>query len=201
MSYFKNDRLFQLESGSAEGCPITESISSALRREYREVHSAVKVIGRETGVNPRAIRNWYEGVNAPNCGHLVALARHTPVIVEAFLGLVGYGEIWELYQEQTTLQDNSMRKGKAGSSGTKYSDKDVTIDITINRKTASRLNQRQLWFLGRLQRGDAPNADAIARTWGVTLRTARRDVAALGGMDLISFVGAKKTGCYILKAA
>ena len=196
MSFFKNDRLFPSESITHENGAITELISKALRQEYEEVHSAVKVIGRQTGVNPRAIRNWYEGVNAPNCGHLVVLARHTPVIVEAFLGLVGYGDLWELYQKKTSSQDNAMNRAKTSLSNAKYSDKNVTIQVTVDRDTASRLNQRQLWFLGRLQRGDAPNADAIAKTWGVTLRTARRDVAALLGLRLVRFVGANKTGYY-----
>lgn len=199
MSFFKNDRLFPSESITHENGAITELISQALRQEYEEVHSAVKVIGRQTGVNPRAIRNWYEGVNAPNCGHLVVLARHTPVIVEAFLGLAGYGEIWELYQERTALQDNSMGRRKSAYSSVEYSDRNVIIDVAVDRKTASRLNQRQLWFLGRLQRGEAPNADAIAKTWAVTLRTARRDVAALAGMKLVRFVGANKTGHYELE--
>lgn len=196
MSFFKNDRLFPSESITHENGAITELISQALRQEYEEVHSAVKVIGRQTGVNPRAIRNWYEGVNAPNCGHLVALARHTPVIVEAFLGLVGYGDLWELYQEKTWSQDNTMNRAKTCLSNAKYSDSNVTIQVTVDLDTASRLNQRQLWFLGRLQRGDAPNADAIAKTWGVTLRTARRDVAALVALELARFVGPNKTGQY-----
>lgn len=196
MSFFKNDRLFPSESTTHENGAITELISQALRQEYEEVHSAVKVIGRQTGVNPRAIRNWYEGVNAPNCNHLVVLARHTPVIVEAFLGLVGYAGLWELYQEKTSSQDNAMSRRKTGRSNAKYSDKNVTIQVTVDLDMASRLNQRQLWFLGRLQRGGAPNAEAIATTWAVTLRTARRDVAALAGMNLVRFVGANKTGHY-----
>lgn len=196
MSFFKNDRLFPSESTTHENGSITELISQALRQEYEEVHSAVKVIGRQTGVNPRAIRNWYEGVNAPNCNHLVVLARHTPVIVEAFLGLVGYAGLWELYQEKTLSQDNTMSRRKTGHSNAKYNDNNVTIQVTVDLDMASQLNQRQLWFLGRLQRGGAPNADAIATTWAVTLRTARRDVAALAGMNLVRFVGANKTGHY-----
>lgn len=196
MSFCKNDRLFPSKSNTPESGAITELISQALRQEYEEVHSAVKVIGRQTGVNPRAIRNWYEGVNAPNCNHLVTLARHTPVIVEAFLGLVGYSDIWELYKEQISLQDNSMRKGRTAISGGKYDDKNVTITVTVDLETASHLNQRQLWFLGRLQRGDAPKADILAKTWGVTLRTARRDVAAMTALGLVRFVGSNKAGHY-----
>lgn len=89
-----------------------------------------------------------------------------------------------------------MGRRKSAYSSVEYSDRNVIIDVAVDRKTASRLNQRQLWFLGRLQRGDSPNADAIAKTWAVTLRTARRDVAALAGMKLVRFVGANKTGHY-----
>lgn len=92
-----------------------------------------------------------------------------------------------------------MSRVKTNISNAKYSDNNVTIQVTVDLDTASRLNQRQLWFLGRLQRGDAPHADAIAKTWGVTLRTARRDVAALVALKLARFVGPNKTGHYELK--
>lgn len=196
MSFLKSDRLFPIEPELSHERHVADFIAQALRQEYEEVHSAVKVIGRQTGAHPRAIRNWYDGVNAPNCTHLITLARHTPVILETFLGLTGHKTIWEFYRKHGNGHDYSMRIRKIASKANSYDDKFVTINVSVALKIGGELNQRQLWFLGRLQGGDTPKAEAIVLLWGVTLRTARRDVAGLVEKGLVQFVGANKTGFY-----
>jgi len=199
MSFLKSDRLFPIEPDLSNERHVADFIAQALRHEYEEVHSAVKVIGRQTGAHPRAIRNWYDGVNAPNCTHLITLARHTPVILETFLGLTGHKTIWEFYRKHGSGHDYSMTVRKTNSKQAVYGDKSVTINVAVNVKDAVDLNQRQLWFLGCIQGGKKPRTEAITEIWDVTLRTAKRDVAGLVKKKLIRFSGAKKTGLYELE--
>ena len=79
-----------------------------------------------------------------------------------------------------------------------YSVSSVTINVTLPLARVADLNQRQLWLLGRLQQGLISKADDIEAAWGVTLRTAKRDIAGLINLDLIYFHGARKNGRYQL---
>lgn len=198
MSFFKNDRLFPSENGEIIEEKIPESIAQALRREYGEFHSAVKVIGRMTGAHPRAIRNWYEDRNAPNFKHLVLLAQHTDIIIEAFLALAGRHDIWKIYQAHYWGRNLPLPSPKPAYIGEVYGDKSVTINVAIDFGAVGSLNQRQLWFIGQLQQKRRPKVEEIAQTWNVTLRTAKRDAATLVDRELIHFIGAKKTGFYAL---
>ncbi len=196
MSFIKNDRLFPSQFQINEDQNITKIIAESLRSEYSEIHSAIKVIGQQTGAHPRAIRNWYEGVNAPNCSNLVVLAQHTPVLLKAFLEVTGHKTVWEFYERNGSQYDYALRIKKFAAPGAVFSDRFVTINVTLDRKKANDLNQRQLWFLSQLQAKSSPRAEDIAQTWDVTLRSARRDVAGLIDKNLIRFIGCNKTGFY-----
>ena len=67
---------------------------------------------------------------------------------------------------------------------------DVTTDVTTN--------ERQEWFLQQIARGVNVRPAALSERFHVTERTAKRDVAALQDAERIVFVGANKTGRYIL---
>ena len=71
---------------------------------------------------------------------------------------------------------------------------DVTTDVTINVTT----NERQEWFLQQIARGINVRPAALSENFRITERTAKRDVAALQDAERIVFVGANKTGRYIL---
>lgn len=198
MSFIKKDRLFPSQFENGEDPDITKIIAESLRNEYQEIHSAIKVIGQQTGAHPRAIRNWYEGINAPNCSNLVVLAQHTPVLLKAFLDVTGHKTVWEFYERNGNRYDYAMRIKKFSAPGMVFSDRFVTINVTLDRKKAGDLNQRQLWFLSQLQAKGGPNAEEIAQIWGVTLRSARRDIAGLIDKRFIRFTGCNKTGFYEL---
>ena len=100
MSYSKNDQLFPGEAPALAAQKIAQSISDALHCDYGEFTSAVKRIGRITGVHPRAIRNWYEGRNAPNSVHLLMLARSSPNVLQMLLELVGRGDMAEAIKRE-----------------------------------------------------------------------------------------------------
>ena len=88
----------------------------------------------------------------------------------------------------------SMRKELAGDVGA-----NVGVNDGVNVGRALDLNERQSWFLSQVEAGVRIHPPAIARRFGVTSRTAERDVAALRKAGLIEFVGAPKIGRYRLK--
>ncbi len=186
MSYSKNDQVFPDISEEE----LAQIIAYALRKNHGHFGSAVKQIGRLIRAEPRTIRNWYEGRNAPSLRHFLILARHSPSLVESFLSLVGHGDMVDLF-DGTDIVSN-VPKTKI------YSVSSVTINVTLPLAQASNLNQRQLWFLGRVQQGLISKADDIEAAWGVTLRTAKRDIAGLIDLGLIRFSGARKNGRYQL---
>ena len=65
----------------------------------------------------------------------------------------------------------------------------------INVPDRAELNERQHWFLDRVGevRSDARD---IAAVWAVSLKTARRDIAALKVAGLICYVGSRRKGRY-----
>lgn len=75
--------------------------------------------------------------------------------------------------------------------------RNVTGTVTATLRTS--LNDRQVWFVGALERGEPVRADDIVRQFGCTIRTARRDLAALEQAGVVEFVGARKNGSYRVK--
>ena len=68
-------------------------IATALRRGYGNGGSAIKTVVAHSGANERAVRNWFEGKNAPSGEYLVELARHSDDVLEAFLQMAGRNDI------------------------------------------------------------------------------------------------------------
>lgn len=71
---------------------VAEAIAKALHREYDGSHSGVKTVAALTGANPRAVKNWFDGKNAPSGESLVALCRHSVQVLQTFLLLAGRNE-------------------------------------------------------------------------------------------------------------
>lgn len=199
MSYRKKDQVFPASITPYFDQEISAAIAQALHDNFSEINSAVKIIGRKTGAHPRAIRNWYEGRNAPNSKHLIILAHHIPAIAETILRLVGRQDIWNSHEMMIKCRSTHDVPPPPESTDRTYTDKFVSINVSISLAVADKLNQRQLWFLGKLQQGTKLKADDIAHTWKVNTRTAWRDTAMLVGLGLIQFVGARRTGSYEIK--
>jgi hypothetical protein len=47
----------------------------------------MKTIAIVTGANERAVKNWYQGRNAPSAYYLIALARHSDDVLRLVLTL------------------------------------------------------------------------------------------------------------------
>ncbi len=199
MSHRENDRVFPITKTQDLDKQLAAAVSQVLRQHFTEISSAIKVFGRMTGAHPRAIRNWYEGRNVPSSSHLILLAHHIPAIAEVLLTLAGRKNIWIAYQ--MVVEHSSVLGALPPDEALKsfLSDTFVSINVNVSPPTiAERLNQRQLWFLGNLQHGVTVKANDITNLWNVDIRTSLRDIAGLTKMGLICFVGAKKTGKYVV---
>ena len=100
MSPTKRDRNFRSRNGRkfpSDGYPdsvdFSRHISDALHREYGQTHAAVKTVVALTHANERAVRNWFDGKNAPRGHHLVALLGNSDCVLEAVLLAAGREEI------------------------------------------------------------------------------------------------------------
>lgn len=195
MSGSKKDQVFPADSATSNEQIVAAIIAKALREDYGALGSAVKRIGRRIGANPRAIRNWYEGRNAPNSVHLLLLAQSSPRVFAAILELTGRTDLLEAGGNGKTAPGQST---ETSGNAKKYGEETFTINLSICPKLRLALNHRQLWFYGQLQHGQKISAHDIAAAWNVSLRTARSDIAFLVKENAVRFAGANKRGQYIL---
>jgi hypothetical protein len=92
MSFHKKDRKVQSKIGKSfhvaqehDDRPFAELIAAAMLIEWGATPSARKEVGRITGANERAVRNWFEGKNGPSGDNLVALIRYSDEVLKAVL--------------------------------------------------------------------------------------------------------------------
>lgn len=186
MSFTNNDQVFHRISGQE----LSETIAYNLRKDHGYHGSSVKNIARMIGLNPRIVRNWYEGRNIPSLSNFLRLISCSPSLMKSFLELVE--------STQNARSFTAVKTDAASQANNNYGDISVTINVTLNRKTLLKLNQRQLWFYGFLQKGVSVSAEDIVNVWDVNIRSAKRDIAGLVALNLIEFIGAPKTGRYRL---
>jgi hypothetical protein len=198
MSVVKKDRVFPIKPKAISDTELAQIVARALRKDFGDTPSAVKHIGRVTNANLRAIKNWYEARNTPSSGHLLLLARSSPSILKFLLEQVGGEQLWDAFQRHGSRHQDMQLPQNATSTSEIYTDKFVSINVSIDPSVVGNLNQRQLWFIGRLQQNYPVKTEDISNAWQINPRTAWRDVGALVEMKIIQFTGAKKTGRYIL---
>ncbi len=186
MSFTNNDQVFHRISEQE----LSEIIAYNLRKDHGYHGSSVKNIARMIGLNPRIVRNWYEGRNIPSLSNFLRLISCSPSLMKSFLELVE--------STQNARSFTAVKTDAASQENNNYGDISVIINVTLNRKTLLKLNQRQLWFYGFLQKGVSVSAEDIVNVWAVNIRSAKRDISGLVALNLIEFVGASKTGRYML---
>jgi hypothetical protein len=88
----KNGKTFPDKTGD-DGQSIAETIAAALKSEFGRSPGSVKAVGRLTQANGRAVKNWFDGNNAPSGDNLVCLLRHSDSVLNAVLLLAGREEL------------------------------------------------------------------------------------------------------------
>jgi len=88
----KNGKTFPDKMGD-DGLSIAELIAAALKSEFGQTAGSVKTVGRLTQANGRAVKNWFDGNNAPSGDNLICLLRHSDSVLNAVLALAGREEL------------------------------------------------------------------------------------------------------------
>ena len=114
------------------------------------------------------------------------LAQNYPEILKAFLGMVGHGYL-AAHVRPVAVANSEEETPPSGA---------VFRDISNVPKNP--LNERQAWFLIRLQRAGEARAEDIAAHFKVALKTARRDIERLKMTGKVRFTGSKRMGSYEL---
>jgi hypothetical protein len=177
---------------------LAKKMSSALRREHADVHSAIKQIERITGINALTASNWYKGRYAPKSSHLLTLAQHYPEVLRTLFMLLGIEPLW---QYAVSLGLPETMHSKLNEKRNQYSvigDKFVPYHVRVDARIAVQLNQRQLWFLGQLQQDNKMVAADIVQTWHVHAKTSRRDIKGLLEAELVVAIRAGRINNYQL---
>ncbi len=158
--------------------------SRALRNAYEGEPSPVKKISQKTGIAPTTIRKWYTAKKPPTIGHFLILVQNYPSILKGFLEVTGYGYLTALTHMPTGADKGNQMPRSA----------DIIRDI--QNVPNNSFNERQAWFLIRLQRTTRARAEDIAGHFKVAIKTARRDIEVLKMTGKIKFTGTKRTGNY-----
>lgn len=93
MSLTKKDRKIRALSGN--NFPpehFIEALAAALHREFDGSQGAVKTVATLTGSNQKTVKNWFSGTNGPSGTSLVALCRHSDLVLETVLVFAGRHE-------------------------------------------------------------------------------------------------------------
>ncbi|MBG78600.1 MAG: hypothetical protein CL570_06180 [Alphaproteobacteria bacterium] len=178
MSSTKKDLVFPGSNREFSNEALRQFIAHALREDFGKHPSSIKKIGQITNANLRTIRNWYEGCCTPSSRHFISLAKCSPTIRELLFSHVFGREFWDDF---ALIQNGNSAHNR------------VTINGTI------KLNTRQKWFLLLLQNDEEAAAKHIVKEWGVSFRTARRDIQGLMQDGAIEFSGSKKSGHYNIR--
>jgi len=178
---------------------------------------------RWTGASERTVKHWLAGRHGPGGAYLVVLMGESDAVFEAILEAAGrrdavvaarmlaaHGTMVEVMamveRERTGLAkgtpDGADRDAERVLAGTDVPENDrvnVLENVPVNPSPADGLNARQRWFVAALEAGRDVTAPDLARWWGVSEKTARRDIAALRRRGVIEFVGSFRRGRYQLR--
>lgn len=190
-------------------------IAAALRTEFRNSRSAVKVVMGWTGVTERTAKQWLAGENGPSGQHLIALLRESETVFEAVLLASGrtnalaaarvlavHGTLVDALATMELLRtDPAYASARAFVPPHKAPKSDRVNDRLSDRHHAESLralNHRQRWYVEALAASMDVRANQLSGQWGVSEKTARRDIAKLRSLGIVEFVGSPKTGRYRL---
>lgn len=200
----------------------SEMIAAALRAELGNSHRATKTVMRWTGASERTVKHWFAARHGPGGEYLIVLMRESEAVFEAVLGAAGRRDAvvaarvlaahGTLIEVMGLVEQAGFGLAEAGPMGVHQAGgmaegglDDRDDDRIDDRNPGSaglpphgRLNHRQRWYLDALAAGKEIRVADLRRRWGVSEKTARRDVAALKYHGMIEFVGTRRRGRYRL---
>ncbi len=175
---------------------IARKIAQALRADYGEQYSSIKQIAKNTSASLSTIKKWYEGQNPPNSANLIILAQHSPSVLKVLMQMIGTCGGRGCPLHQLSARNETINRPEIVPQSEIYTEEFFGINVRVDFATGSKLNIRQLWFLGLLQQGYNARAEHIATAWQISTRASELDVAGMVKAGVIYFSGARKTGRY-----
>jgi hypothetical protein len=180
-----------------------ELISIALNSEVGRDPNRVKLIANWTGADERTVLNWLTGISGPKGEYLVYLLRKSDAVYETIMSLAQRQDALEHHFSKQTHNHHiiypSSSKEKVGERA--FSDPNVpngVPDVPIDDPEFDDMHLRHNWFLQCLRRKPKAGSRDIKEFFGVSLKTAKRDIASLKAENKIIFKGNKRKGRYVL---
>lgn len=182
-----------------------QTMAELLRKEHGDSHRAIKQIMRQTHASERAVKHWLSGQYGPNTVYFLRLVVSSPVIRAFILGLIegpvaaklsGPVDRYALGAARAAYAAGEIAGGKPAASRGRNDPIDAPDRDLLNDPDRPELNERQYWFLARVEEGSRCGASEIMALWQVSLKTARRDIATLKTANLICYVGSRRKGRY-----
>lgn len=180
-------------------------MAELLRKEHGDSHRAIKHLMRQTHASERTVKHWLSGQHGPDTVFFLRLVVSSPVIRAFILGLIEGPVAAKLsgpvdrYSLAAAMVAYAAGEVAGGVRPPAYRQNDPTSDPDrdpMNDPDPAELNERQYWFLARVAEGSRCGASEIMALWHVSLKTARRDIAALKSANLICYVGSRRKGRY-----
>jgi len=182
---------------------VGELVSRALREEHEREASPMKQISKKTSIAPDSVKRWYTSKKPPSLGHFLMLVQNYPEILKAFLGMVGHGYLAAHVGPVLGMVGHGYLAAHVGPVAVANNEGETLPSVAVFRDISdipnvpkNPLNERQAWFLIRLQRTGEARAEDIAAHFKVAIKTARRDIEGLKMTGKVRFIGSKRMGAY-----
>jgi len=170
---------------------LARRVAETLKETHSDIASVVKNISNTTGIHSETVAKWCKAKNPPKSLHLLVLAEHYPAILKMIFELIGWPELWDAAIRQNIPQRMQNRIKDKNNKYRSWGDIFVTPENKSINEFSYKLNERQVWLLEELRKGQHLQNSHIVKMWQVTERTAKRDTNALVKAGVIKF---KKTG-------
>jgi len=181
---------------------LGDMVRAALLEAHAGMSAPLRHIARNTGISYSTVGKWYKYGYTPKSSHLLIIASLYPQVLQLIFELTSFGSLWQealrmgiVETMHARLNETRINRKKSSTTGDKF----VTIRVRLNAQMAGQLNHRQLCFLGEMQQGYRTCGGDLMETWGVHLRTAKRDIAGLKKAGLIRSVKQGRESQYELQ--
>jgi hypothetical protein len=154
------------------------------------------------------VKNWFSAKSGPEGKHLISMLIHSDTVLEMLLLASRRVELLDLFiGSVTTFREPSAGATWSGADRGETSklrgprvvpNGDPGRDPGHDPEDEFDLNDRERWFLEELGTGRRQTARGVQERFGVSEKTAKRDLAYLKAAGRVEFVGTRRKGRYRL---
>jgi hypothetical protein len=196
-----HDKIREISEVFSQEKLLLQQLLAALYREHEGRSSVAKHIARTTNISVATIHHWMRHAYLPKTADLLKLMTFYPEVLRVILEHVGASELWAAASHENLPQRMHNRQLEKPAPQPLRGDIPAIPHVIPCAKNAAgdtKWNRRQEWFLREVaSRCDCQSKD-IEGHWGVTLRTAKRDIAGLVATNAIRFLKRGRGGYYVL---